>query len=296
MRRWRGVLVGLLAGLCVGCTTGDGARPATSLFGGLRPLQVPAGADIVRLDVALLERRVGDPYLNEGLWTLADESGVPLESRAALEENGFRIGQVGGLPPPELLALLTSERSCANPRQIRLHTGDAKDLLLGPILPVCRFQVLEDGEPDAVNLEQAQLMLSVVPTLTRDGRIALHFTPQVEHGEAQLVPCPAPDHSGMVLQRQRAVNRYTALSWDVTLAPNEYVVVGARGERRESLGYQAFVRPQESPPVQRLLVLRASRTAPGAPDDTPGDAAESIQRCPPVAFQASSSPTAAAGP
>jgi hypothetical protein len=286
MRRWRGVLVGLLAGLCVGCITGDGARPASTLFGGLRPLQVPAGADIVRLDVALLERRVGDPYLNEGLWTLADEGGVPLESRAMLEENGFRIGQVGGLPPPELLALLTSERSCANPRQIRLHAGDAKDLLVGPILPVCRFQLQADGEPEAVSLEQAQLMLSVVPTLTRDGRIALHFTPQVEHGEAQLVACPAADHSGMVLQRQRAVNRYAALSWDVTLAPNEYVVVGARGERRESLGYQAFVRPQESPPVQRLLVLRASRTAPGAPDDTD----DSIRRCPPVALQASSSP------
>jgi hypothetical protein len=267
-----------------------------SLFGGQRPLQVPAGADIVRMDVALLERRAGDAYLNEGLWTLADEGGVPLESRATLEENGLRIGQIGGLPPPELLALLTSERSCANPRQIRLHAGDAKDLLLGPVLPACRFQLRPDGESDPVALEQAQFMLTVVPTLTRDGRVCLHFTPQVEHGEAQLVAGPAADHSGMVLQRQRAVNRYNALSWDVTLAPNEYVVVGARAQRRESLGYQAFVRPQESPPVQRLLVIRTSRTAPGAPDDTPGDDAESMQRCPPVAFQASSSPAAGKGP
>jgi hypothetical protein len=71
----------------------------------------------------------------------------------------------------------------------------------------------------------------------------------------------------------------------VTLAPNEYVVVGARFDRPGSLGYQAFVRADESPPVQRLLVIRTSRTAPDAPDD--GD--DGLERSPPVASQASSS-------
>jgi hypothetical protein len=255
-----------------------------SLLDRLHPLQAPAGVDIVRMDVALLERRAGDAYLNDGLWALTDESGIPLECRTMLEENGFRIGQIGGIPPPELLALLTSKRSCANPRQIRLHAGAAQELSLGPLMPSCRFQLAEDGATDAVALEQAQLMLMVVPRLKSDGRIGLRFTPQIEHGEARLVACPAADHTGMMLQRQRSLCRYPALSWEVALAPNEFVVVGARAERPESLGQVAFVRTQESPPVQRLLVIRTSRTAPGEPDDTPGDGG--FPRCPPVAYHA----------
>jgi hypothetical protein len=281
MRRWQGVLLGLLSGLLVGCTTGGDVRPAPWLRR-MRPLQVPSGPDIVLMHVVLLERPVGDRYLNEGLWPMVDESGIPSEHKWVLERNGFRTGQVGGLPPPELLALLTSERSCVNPQQVRLHVGSSKDVLLGPVQAACRFQVEQEGREDDVVLQQAQMMLSVVPALVPDGRIRLTFTPVVEHGERRLMPGPAEDHSCLVLRPQRDVNRYPALSWDVTLAPNEYVVVGARYDRPESLGYQAFVRADESPPVQRLLAIRTSRTAPDAPDD--GDDGP-----PPVASQASSS-------
>jgi hypothetical protein len=287
MRRWQGVLLGLLTALLAGCTGGETTH-VTSWWGGGQPLQVPSGPDIVQMHVALIERPVGDAYLNDRLWTLADEGAVPTDRKGVLEDNGIRIGQVGGLPPPELLTLLTSARSCANPRLIQLHTGNGKDLLLGPAQPVCRFQLGQDGATEEVALEQAQVMLTVVPALAPEGRIRLRFTPQVEHGERKLVPCPAEDHSGMVLLPKRAVNRYAGLGWDVTLAPNEYVVVGARADRPGSLGYQAFVRADESPPVQRLLVIRTSRTAPDAPDDA-GDGLneETLRRAPPVAYQAS---------
>jgi hypothetical protein len=71
----------------------------------------------------------------------------------------------------------------------------------------------------------------------------------------------------------------------VTLGANEYVVVGARFDRPGSLGCQAFVRADESPPAQRMLVIRTCRTAPDAPDD--GD--DILGRSPPVASQASTS-------
>jgi len=286
MRRWQGVLLGLLTAVLAGCTGGETTR-TTSWLGGMQPLQVPGGADIVQMHVALIERPLGDAYLNERLWTLADEGAVPTDHKAALEDNGFRVGQVGGQTPPELLTLLTSSRSCANPRLIRLHTGDGKDLLLGPALPACRYQLEQDGQKEEVAVEQADAMVTVVPALAPDGRIRLRFTPQVEYGERKLVACPAEDHSGMVLLPKRAANRYPGLGWDVTLAPNEYVVVGARFDRPGSLGYQAFVRPDESPPVQRLLVIRTSRTAPEAPDDAGDGSEETLRQAPPVAYQAS---------
>lgn len=290
MRRWQGVLLGLVSGLVVGCTTGDTVRPAG--WWGRRPLEQPSGPDIVLMQIALIERPAGDCYLNQRLWPLVDETVIPGDHRYVLEQNGFRVGQVGGLPPPELLGLLTSERSCINPRAVRLHVGDTKTVLLGPVVEHCRFQVEQDGEREPVALEQAEVMLAVVPSLTVDGQVRLEFTPQVESGERRLVPGAADDHSRMVLRAQRDLNRYPTLNWEVSLAPNEYVVVGARYDRPGSLGYQAFVRGDEAPAVQRLLVIRTCRTAPDAPDE--GDDAPG--RAPPVASQASSSAVPGRGP
>jgi hypothetical protein len=284
MRQWHGLLLGLLTGVLAGCTV-PAPRPGP-WQAGMPPLEAPRGADVVEMQVALLERRAGDAYLNDGLWALADESAVPLDRKAVLEDNGFRIGQVAGMPPPELQALLTSDHSCINPRQIRLHTGDAKELVLGPAQPSLRFRVEQDGRTDAVGVEQAQAMLVVVPEFTPDGRIRLRFTPKVQHGETVLAPCPAADHSGITLQCQRPSNSYPALGWEVTLAPNEYVVIGGRTDRPGSMGCQAFLRNDETPAVQRVLVIRTGRTAPDGADDL-ADGDDGARRPPPVAYHAS---------
>ncbi|HJT77056.1 MAG TPA: hypothetical protein VJ739_07610 [Gemmataceae bacterium] len=288
MRQWHGLLLGLLTGVLAGCTAPEPSRPA-AWQAGMTPFQVPSGADVIQMQVALLERRAGDPYFNEGLWQLADESAVPLDRKAVLEDNGFRIGQVAGTPPPELQALLTSGRSCVNSRVIRLHTGDAKELMLEPAQAPARaslhFRLELNGHAEDVTAEQAEVMLVVVPSLTPDGRIRLHFTPQVRHGETKLTPCPAADRSGITLQSQRASDRYPALDWEVTLAPNEYAVIGGRSDRPGSLGCQAFVRGDETPAVQRLLAIRTGRTSPEGADDAADD--DQAKRPPPVAYHAS---------
>jgi hypothetical protein len=277
------MLLGVLSGLLLGCTTADPVRPA-ALWGRGRPLQQPAGPDVVLLHVALVECLVGDRYINEGLWPLADETAIPSEHRYVLEQNGFRVGQLGGVPPPELLGLLTSKRSCINPQAVRFHVGDTKTVLLGPVLERCRFQLNLDGQREPVAFEQAQVLLGILPSLAPEGKLRLEFTPQIESGERRLVLAPDDDHAHLMPRPQRDLNRYPALGWDVTLAPNEYVVVGARYDRPGSLGYQAFVRTDETPPVQLLLAIRACRTAPDEPDDDAGTV-----RAPSVASEASSS-------
>src|SRR5947199_266853 len=102
-RRVAGVLA-LLAGALAACVAGQPERSLSRL--GPAGLGGPAGADVVQIDVALVERPPGDRYVNGELWQLADEQGVTLERKAVLEENGFRVGQVGGLPPAGLQALL----------------------------------------------------------------------------------------------------------------------------------------------------------------------------------------------
>src|SRR5262249_26814687 len=99
MRRGSDMLCsGLLAALLAGLALGAADRPGIWVDG-LRPYHVPEGPDVVVLEVVLLERPVDDPFVNEELWRSADEQAVPLERKAVLDDNGFRVGQIGGLTP-----------------------------------------------------------------------------------------------------------------------------------------------------------------------------------------------------
>jgi hypothetical protein len=275
----RAVLLQLLAVGLSGCAQAH--KQTTAWFDRFRYLG-PKGPDVIQMDVALVERPLGDGYLNRSLWTVADEQVIALDSKAILEDNGFRIGQIGGITPVELQSLLTSERSCANPRRIQLRAGKSTVLELGPEMGECRFQLAKDGEPSPVTMPHAQPTLEIHPSLTEDGRTRLRFVPIVQHGDANLIPKPAPDRSGWLLVQERPSQRYSELAWEVTLAPNEYLVVGGRFDRPETLGHQCFLRRDEATPVQRLLVIRTGRSL----QEVQPPIASGQPKAPPLACQA----------
>jgi hypothetical protein len=293
MRLWAALLLGVLTALSAGCAAGA----TRSAWLPRRPLlQVPEGPDVVVLSVALLERPVGDRYFNGELWDSADEQAAALDRRQALEDNGFRVAQVGGIIPPRLQRLLTSPRSCANPRRLYLHAGHPTTVTLGPAQADCRYVISTDGQQTPVALERAACTLLITPTLLRDGRTRLRFVPQVQHGETILVPEPTSDPAGIYkweLHEHRPAERYDALSWDVELAPNEWVLVGGRYDRPDSLGHRCFISKDPAAPGQRLLVIRAGR--PAAVIDTASTASEpgeqaAEEQVPPVALQAACTP------
>jgi hypothetical protein len=248
----------LVVGFAAGCIEPQPVR-STSWSDRLRTSTF--GKDIVQLDVALLERPVGDPFLNKELWNYTDEQTVPPEQKATLDDNGFRVGQIVGMPPGKLQALWSSERSCINPRTQLLPPGRAALQILGPTLVHADFQVKEDGQAADIGLDQAQFVLEVVPTLARDGRTRLRFTPKVLYGEKVPDLRPDTDGSNWIYELNRPSKHFPAVAWEVSVAPNEYLVVGGSAEQPQSLGYQAFVQQDASGPVQRLLVIRTNRSA-----------------------------------
>ena len=284
MRHRRLLLLGLWAACAAGCLTDrpatTGPSPADAFrFRGL------TGPDVVRMQTALLEGPIGDRFMNEHLWQVADDQVVGLEEKALLGENGFRVGQVGGVTPPGLQARLTSERSCSDPVYIEQHSGQARTVRLGPVLPECAFQIHLSERSLPVALEQAAFAVRVVPTLTPDGRTRLRFTPEVRHGAPAASPQPSADRSGWTYQNSGPTETYADLSWEVTLEPNEYVVVGAREDRPDTLGHRCFIRPDEKVPRQRLLVIRTAGPVLIRTDKPPAAGAEATAS-PSLALQA----------
>ena len=278
MRQGCVLLMGLFFGGCIL------EGPTTSWLGRPRVFQGPSGSDVIQLDVAVLEGPVGNRAFNHDLWGMTDEQGIAPETQTTLEENGLRFGQIGGIAPQELQALLTSERSCVRSRRIQLRSGTPRTLVLGPALPQGRFVLHEKGRDTPVTLEQAECVLTVVPMLTADGRTRLQFTPEIRNH---------PGASG-----SKTID-YDSLSWEITLAPNDYVLIGGRYDRPDTLGWEGFIRPDEEATVQRLLVIRTTRSPSSVESEvasSPGRKPTSFPQSPSLAAQASGAPLRGNGP
>jgi hypothetical protein len=285
---WRrlALMVALGWALALGCTPVQKVA-STSWLPGRQPFQGPTGSDVVELRVALLQVRPGEAewkYVNGELWQLADESLIDEDRRDAMGESGFRVGRLGTQPPPALLALLTSRRFNPSPRDISFRTGDDRPLAVGPTLPHCRYRTGSDAEP--VALDQADCKLVVTATRGPDGKTVLRVAPEVQSGDAKNVYRVDKKAGSFLSQPERPTKSYPHMGWEAELARNEYLIVGGSYERSESLGHQFFVRPDESPPVQRLLVIQMGATQQQTPLPAPAPpSGGSAARSAPLALQ-----------
>jgi hypothetical protein len=271
MRLWQTMLIALLVGPALsGCLP---AHPAGDSLLIAHRFANAFAEDLVRLDIAVIERPPGDHYLSQDLWDLADEQTVDFERKSVLDDNGFRVGVIGGLLPSNLLALL-SEKNCPDPHRVQMRAGGTTPVTLGADRAHVEFSLNQGEQVGRVRLEHARCLLEIMATPADDGRVTLHFTPVIKHGIARREPRVVRDPSGehrWEMEVKQSAETYAALSWDLNISPEEYVVVGTRLDREETAGHAFFLDVQSSPPVQRLLVIRSGRVHTQSPPENMKD-------------------------
>jgi hypothetical protein len=250
----RGRSLLLLTLVISGCLTPDAAT--RGMMDRLRAVGGPVGPDVVILDIAEIEQPPDDAYIDRDLWTALDEQVVGLEHKSAMDDNGLRAGVAGGLPPGKLQALLITDRSCPNPHRVTTRAGSTKLLPLGPVREEVAFDVKLNAETSAVKLTAAQFALSVTPQRTDDGRVRLTLLPQIQHGGRTLRLQPL-DGDNWSFAGSKSVEKYSGLAFDVTLSPQDYLIIGTHYDHPSTLGYGMFVAPSGDKLVQKLLVIRA---------------------------------------
>lgn len=274
-------VVGLLACLSSGClqpeTVPDAAAPVVRM----RP---ELHSDAVVMDVAVIERPLGDPFLNQELWRRADQLVIDLERKPLLEANGLRVGQLIGLTPADLQDLLTSKRWCDAERSF-MPSGHRHTCRIEFLHPHCQYDVHLVTKTLDEQVDRAKFCFDVTPTLTADGRTKLTFTPKVETGEQMLPFQPSSREGTWEYRVERPAKAYPELGFDVTLRPNEFLIIGPDLSRKNTIGHRAFVQEDGLEPTQRLLVIRTARSLHSADEPSLAELARS-SASPPLALQA----------
>lgn len=262
-----------------GCLWPEHAEPGSWMN---RLAKQTIAPDSAVLRVAVLERPLGDDFINGKLWQHVDEMALDEDCRDRLAANGFRVGQLVGPPGTELQQLLLSKRCCTG-KDCAFPAGKSMPISLGPLQPRTSYCVMQGQTPVEIALEDARYGLDVTARFVNEGT-RLTFTPRVEHGAPKLPFQASADHRCWEMRTDRSCRKHPELSWDVTLGPNQYLFIGARPDRARTLGQSAFVQTVGPEPVQRLLVIINCRTS--TPSDTGGEESTEMAATTPLALQA----------
>src|SRR5262245_45704063 len=276
MRRvWIAILLVVSAGLA-------SCMPIQSVgrsIGWVKPKinDLPKGPDTVFVQIAPLTVPLGDRYANEDVWAATDEQILPSEKRVRLQENGLRVGLiVSGRTPDGLQQLLTSKKSNLDPYQANRPDGGTVECKPLAEMAHCEFPLHLDDQTQPKSFETAKCRFEIVPSATSESKVRLVFTPQVEFDDKEKWKRLDPKVA-LAVQGQRSTESFVALRFEVVVGLNDYVVIGTRYDKPDSLGFKLFVTPDSEKPAQRLLAVRAGRLKPGKPAADTGKTALAAQ-------------------
>jgi len=218
----------------------------------------------VVLDVVHVERPLGDPRLNESVWSAADPTVLPIERRRLLERYGFRVAVIGGHVADVLDPLVEDDQRPFNAEHLEVRNKSEVHINCSDIYaewePISKAPEPLKGK----SYEQALAVLQLVPEACGDGSVLLRFTPQVHYGSPhqQFVPEGEPGHGlNWGLQVARKVCSLTQLTFSLRVRPTEYVLIGPTENFKGTLAERFFTAGLDQSPRQRMLLISASAPA-----------------------------------
>jgi hypothetical protein len=271
MRRAWWAIVGCAAcAAAVGCFTRAGRVPVGPTDPVVRSLAPVVPTEGAVVETVLLERPVGDRFLDRDLWADALPIGGQ-EARVLLSENGLRAGVLAGSLPPRFQAMLESDAEALSARRMTFSLRKDEVLPTSGPHPRCALGVLNDvaGRRVPLAFEEARCGVQVRPEPAGPGRVKVTCEPHIQHGERRSWLRPSADGTGFVKHEEVPLARFPALAFDALLGPNEYLLIGWDATQPDTLGAALFGVPHATGARQRVLVVRAQMANPGPAPDLP---------------------------
>jgi hypothetical protein len=246
-------------------------------------LRQPDQPQTVALDVFTIRVPIGDPALDDSLWSDVDEQRFPAAVRKRLAANGIRAGVVSSQWPARLQSALKLDEAAAptaNEPNIEITVSDfeqqakvrhrivnmpsgrrAQLICLGEKARPAELPLFIRDDEGAVvgrTYRKACGMLVVRAVPQGDRSIKLELTPEVEHGDPTRRVEPG---DGMLrVEFSPAHDRFDALKMDSNLALGQMLVITCMDDRPGTLGHHYFTETNADRVLQKLMLIRLSQS------------------------------------
>lgn len=258
---------GMVAAGCERLFTAPNHPSGTPIARSLAPA-IPADALIV--ESVLLERPLGDPFLDRGLWADARATWSP-ERRELLARNGLQAGVLVGNLPAELQDILGNAAESVDPHFMTFN--NRKEAVIPTAGPNAKseFDLIADlaGQPESISLTDARCGILVRPQALGEGKVKVWCEPQIQHGQPLELFKPSQDGTQFTRYEETPTEKYPDLGFDLTLRADECLVIGCIAAEVDSLGRALFEVESNGHPRQRVLIIRARQVNVNPASDLP---------------------------
>jgi hypothetical protein len=107
--------------------------------------------------------------------------------------------------------------------------------------------------------------MSIVATPAESGKVKLTLEPRVQHGSRLFGYKPTADATGFTWLDQKTQERFPTMKFEVTLAPEEFLIIGPGAMPAKTLGGACFMAVDETKSRMRVLVVQAVKLQPAHP-------------------------------
>ena len=212
------------------------------------------------------------------LWSRIDENIVPRDRRRILNDNGIRVGRIGGQLPDELNELLLSRNEFdvrtesgaglkldgrSRFETIQTRAGRTKEVMIGSTRETLSVLSKEDGMVRGETLKQAQCVFKVRASPQTEGNVQMQLTPEIVYGPTRQAWTGVEGAWKLSPERQRKI--YEQLQLAAPLAPGETLLLAATDDKVGLGGH--FFAPDGSSQLLVLVRLAQSRWNPLFSDD-----------------------------
>ncbi len=228
--------------------------------------------DAVILEVAVLPSFEGQEVIEDQMWSLVDETALPLEERKILWNGGFRTGVASSQLPQLLLDLLERKRDdneLNTPDKIfsATETGGLKHLhcrsgIAQPITLSKNYESIswisdDNGYRKGESRENAQCHYSMRAYPSGDGGARVELMPEIQFGEAKSQFHATFNSWATKIGREKHLFSENKLAVELSLG--QTLVVSCTPEK-VGMGAYFFTDNDREESGQRILLIRLAQS------------------------------------
>ncbi len=253
MSQWVWGLLALASLWFTGCSA---SRPSSGNW--LDRLRAPwhgIGPDSSQIEFAIVQEELGAEFLADQLWQNVDEQIIPIELRDEFNQNGLRIGMIKGASSATLQKMLTQSETCPTAQRLMVASNKEFHLPLQQQRADSQLLLVRGGEIEPCSLPEGEYGLILRLSMTENGHVHVQAVPYVRSRQyGSKIILPNEDRTGWKLPEEMPEERLDGMAWQVTLTPNDFLIIGSEMERNDSFGYHCFV--DVASKKQKILVIR----------------------------------------
>lgn len=269
---------------------------------GVHPLE---GMRRVGMKIAIAQGPLKDPAIDRSIWNTADDQVIDPSLRETLRNNGLRFGILRSSLPLDVEEALKHSGPAGQtvePLEVNQPANEPTKIATGSKKSECSVLMDAGGKVQGKTYRNLSGFLRVSGQLDAKSNVVLKVVPELHHGDikSSFSASNAADNpfepAQLTMRSGQTEEILRELALNVTIEPDQCLVIGLDSNREGSLGWLLLTDPptEDQDTRQRMILIWAWNASRDSTEPSDGSGRSNLARSNPKTFDPLKPPVEAA--